>query len=77
MSPFPVTPQNPYPVHPPCFNDSIPPPIHPLPLTCPPITLHWDTETSQDQGPTIHVQQGHLLLHMQLEPCVTPCVLFA
>jgi hypothetical protein len=34
-------------------------------------------ETSQDQGPTIHVQQGHLRLHMQLEPCIPPCILFA
>ena len=60
----------------PCFNDSIPPPIHPLPLTCPPITLHWGIETSQDQRTTTDVQQGHPWLHMQLEPCFPPCVLF-
>ena len=76
MSPFPVTPRTPILSTLPCFYDSIPPPIHPLPLTCPPITLHWGIETSQDQRTTTDVQQGHPWLHMQLEPCFPPCVLF-
>jgi hypothetical protein len=51
-------------------------PTHLLLLPGPGIPLHWGIEPSQDQGPLIDVWQGHLLLHMLLEPWVPPCVLF-
>ena len=76
MSPFPITPRTPILFTLPCSYDSVSPPNHPLPPTCPPITLPWGIETSQDQRTTTHVQQGHPLLHRRLEPWVAPCVLF-
>jgi hypothetical protein len=54
-------------------------------LTNPPTSasLSWHSPTLRHQtfsgpraSPPIHAQQGHPLLHMQLEPWVPPCVLF-
>jgi hypothetical protein len=60
--------------------------IYPLPLLTNPPTpasLSWHSPTLGHQAfsgpkasPAIGVQQGHPLLHMQLEPWVSPCVLF-
>jgi hypothetical protein len=55
-------------------------PTHPLPLPCPGIALDQDIQPSQNQVstfPPIDVQQGHTLVHMQLEPWVPPCVFFS
>jgi hypothetical protein len=55
------------------------PPKHPLLPSHPGISLHWDIELSQDQGPVcppVDVWQGHPPLHMQLDPMVPPYVFF-
>jgi hypothetical protein len=72
-----------FPVSPPKTFYPIPPspylPTHPFPLPRPDISLHWGIKPSQDQGPLLplmFIQQGHPLLHMQLEPWVPPCVFF-
>ena len=40
-------------------------------------TLQHQAFTGTRASPPIDAQQGHPLLHMQLEPWVPPCVLFA
>jgi hypothetical protein len=62
----------------PCFCDGVPPPTHPLLLPCPDVPWHWGIKPSQDQEPLVptDVQQGHALLHMQLEPSIPRCLLF-
>jgi hypothetical protein len=54
------------------------PPTHPLPLPCLHTPLQWNIKPSLDQGPLLPLMsplEGHPLLHIQLKPCVSPCVL--
>jgi hypothetical protein len=51
------------------------PPTH-TSLSCHSPTLGHQTFTGLRASPSIDVQQGHPLLHMQLEPWVPPCVLW-
>jgi hypothetical protein len=70
----------------PGFHSEKPPTPSPPPPAHQPTHSHflaWHSPTLGHQaftGPRasspIDVQQGHPLLHMQLEPCVPPCVLF-
>jgi hypothetical protein len=62
-----------YPIPDPCFFEGVPPPTHPLLPPCPVIPLHWGQGPSLHRtkglaSPSIDDQQGHPLLHMQLEP---------
>jgi hypothetical protein len=78
LSPFPVPTPHPkilYPIRSPLASMRVlPPPSHPLPPPHTGIPLHWGIEPSR-ASPLIDAQQGHPLLHMQLEPWVPPCVL--
>jgi len=62
----------------PFFYEGVPPPQPPPSL--PDIPLHWGRGDPALAGPRasppIGAQQGHPLLHMQLELWVCPCVLF-
>jgi hypothetical protein len=80
LSPFPVSPWSPpIPFSLPCFYKSIPALTHPpTPSALPsqsPTLGHW-AFTGPTVSPPIDSRQGHPLLHMQLEPWVSPCVLF-
>jgi hypothetical protein len=68
----------PYPIPSPCFYEAAPPSTHSLSPHCPSIPLHRAINPSQDQGasPPIDAWKGLPPLHMQLEPCVPPCVRF-
>jgi hypothetical protein len=61
----------------PCFYERVPPPTH----SCLPTLAFPYTGALSFIGPRasppIDAQQGHPLLHMQLEPWVSPCVLFS
>jgi len=61
----------------PFFYKSIPLPIHTT-LTCPPTLPYTGDSTlaGPRASPSIGAQQGHPLLHMQLEPWVGPCSLW-
>ena len=73
LSSFLVSPlKTPSPIPPPLFTN--PPTSASLPRHSP--TLGHRTFTGPRASPPNDVQQGHLLLHMQLEPQVPPCVLF-
>jgi hypothetical protein len=54
------------PTHPPTYVSS----------PCHYSTLGYRAFTGPRASPPFDVQQGHPLLHMQLDPCVPPCVLF-
>jgi hypothetical protein len=60
-----------------CFYKGASPLIHSLLPPCPHIPLHWASSLYRTKGLSSHcdAQQGHPLLHMQLEPWVSPCVL--
>jgi len=80
LFPFPVSPSiSSLSIPLPFFYKGIPPP-KPLPLLPPhpDILLHWGGPALAGPrgSPPIGAQQGHPLLHMQLEPWVCPCVLF-
>lgn len=79
--PFPGFPSGNYLSHPPscCFYECAPPLTHSLPPTTPPwnsLTLENQAFTELRASPPIDAQQGHLLLHMQLEPWFNPWILF-
>jgi hypothetical protein len=80
--PFPGFPSgSPYPIPPSlCFYEVLPyPSIHSPTPASPPWhspTLGHQISTGPRVSPPIDAQQGHSLLHMQLEPWVPPCVLF-
>jgi hypothetical protein len=78
LSPFPVSPQEiPYPIPSPCFYEGVSPSTHPLylpPSNSP--TVGHQAFTIPRASPPIDAQQGHPLLHIQLESWVPPCVLF-
>ena len=72
LSPFLVSPPKiPYP--------TLPPPAHQYTYSCSLVLeFHYTGALSllrTKASPPIDVQQGHLLLHMKLEPWVPPCVL--
>ena len=75
---FPST--NPLCYHPPLASmRAFPHPLthtHLTTLVFPP-TLGHQVFTGQRTSPRTDVRQGHPLLHMQMEPWVPPCVLFA
>jgi hypothetical protein len=79
LSPFPVhSPWNPLSCLPsPCFYEGTTLPTHPL--TSPPSNSPTLEHPLRLQGPRasppIDAWQGHPLLHVQLGPCVPPCVL--
>jgi hypothetical protein len=52
------------------------PPTHSCLLALHSPTRGHQAFTEQRASPPIDVQQGHTLLHIQLEPCVPPCVVF-
>ena len=58
----------------PCFYEVVPPPTDSHP-PCPGLLLHWGIEPSQagpKASPSMDARQGHPLLHIQLEPWVSP-----
>jgi hypothetical protein len=79
LSPFPISPsQTSYPTHYPLLLWGCSP-SHPPTLTTPPChlpTLGHRAFRGPRASPPIDDRQGHPLIHMQLEPWVTPCVLF-
>jgi hypothetical protein len=78
LTPFPVSPQAPAPFH--CFQEGAPPPTHWLPPPCPGISLHWGILTwnlHRTKGFSSHWCPRRPSFAMQLEPWVTPCVLFS
>ena len=50
--------------HPPtfCFSKGVPPPTHPLLPPCPCIPLHWDMESSWNQGPLLPLMPDKAIL---------------
>jgi hypothetical protein len=78
MSSFQVSsPQTPYPISYPCFYERAPSLTQSLLPHHPSNPLYCSIEPSQDQGPPLPLtdcQIRQLLLHMQLEPWVPPCV---
>ena len=71
-----------FPVHKPTFLPLLLPytgipPIHP-PHCPPPYSPELAVQPWQDQGLSLPLvpQQGYSLLHMQLEPRVSPCIVF-
>ena len=52
------------------------PPVHSCLLPSNSPTLRHRAFTGPKASPPFDAQQGHPLLHMQLEPWVPPCVLF-
>ena len=75
ISKFPVTPPPiPSSALPPCLYEGALPPTHTLlPHHFP--TLGHQTSPGPRTSPLIDVRQGHPLLHMQLEPWISPCTL--
>jgi hypothetical protein len=63
----------PIPTPSPCHSEGAPPLTQPLPTQHPSIPLHQAT-TGPRTSP-IDAQEGHPLLHIQLETWVPPCVL--
>jgi hypothetical protein len=76
FSPFLV---HPFPRIPLTLHISLCSPTHPLLLPGPGSPLYWGIEPSQDQVPLFPLminQLGLPLLHIQLEPWLSPCVFF-
>jgi len=61
----------------PCFSEGVFPKHQPTPASLPwhSPTMEHQTFTGLRASPSIDAQQGHPLIHMQLEPWFTPCVL--
>jgi hypothetical protein len=79
LCPFLVSPpKTPYLIPlPSAFMGGAPTPTHWLLPHCSGVPLHWAIKPSQDQWPLLLLMpQVHPLLHMHLEPWISPCVLF-